>query len=278
MSKYTPAAIEAADLEAALAPAIGGEAKVFISEDPFQVVADVRQPAIASGVMTLNTAFSLPAGGKDLALVVDRSGARSAVEMSVTLNVVFDDDSTGTVVATFDVPDRAPSQRYSFPQGAAVDFIGQGGGANKKVKTVSSLQAVVGGAVNNRFEVIALPELESYVLVGCTNQANFRLPVGNSLPIPCGLNPSRFTKRGRGEPGTLNVIEKYSDYLLGLTRTNGLFVTGMVEIQKDERILTDRFVVGSWRPMASPEIGDGEDIATANGEGNFSAFAIFTAR
>jgi hypothetical protein len=279
--RYNPTDIPSADLETALSPAIGGEAKVYVSETPWGSVGDVLMPAENSGILTLHNAYSLPGAGKDLALIVDRAGAVSAsgVLLEVTFNVTFDDNTGGTAKASYAIPGRAGNQGFSLPRGAAIDVIPVGGGnLAKKIKQVNFVTSVAGGAANNRFELVALPELASYYLVGCTNQANFKLPVGSSLPIPCGLNPSRYTKRGRGEPGTLNVIEKYSDYLDGLTRLNGLFVTAMVEISKDERVLTDRFVLSHWHPMASPQIGDGDDIATADGEGNFSQFAVFTAR
>jgi hypothetical protein len=278
--RYNLTDIAAADLETALSPAIGGEAKVYVSETPWGSVGDVRQISETSGILALHTAYSLPSAGRDLALIVDRAGAPSAsgVLLEVTFAVQFDDSTMGTARASYTIPARAANQGWSLPRGTAIDVIPVGApNLAKKIKAVYNA-SVTGGAANNRFELVALPEQASYYLVGCTNQANFKLPVGSSLPIPCGLNPTRFTKRGRGEAGTLNVIEKYSDYLDGLTRLNGLFVTAMVEISKDERVLTDRFVLQNWHPTASPELGDGDDIATATGEGNFSQFAVFTAR
>lgn len=280
MTRFTPTAISADDLETALAPAIGGERKVYVSEKVVGHVADITLPAEASGIMTLNSAYTLPDVGKHLVLVVDRAGARSTVTMVVTLNVILADSTVTTAVGTFTVPARSQVQFYSMPQGAAVDLLPQGAGnADKKIKTVSGVASVVGGAANNRFAILAPPDIDTeFYFVGCTNQSNFKLPIGKSLPIPCGLNPTAYVKRGRGESGSLNVIEKYSDYLLGLTRLNGFFATALVEVRKDERVLTDRFLVVNWRPMASPDIGDGDDIATATGEGDFSQFAIFTAR
>lgn len=281
MTRFTPASITADDLETALAPAIGGERKVYVSEETVDHVADIRQPEENSGIKTMNTAYALPAAGKHLAVIVDRAGARSANSvMSIQFNVTFADSSTGTATATFSIPARSANQKKSMPQGTAVDLLpDSGGNLLKKIKTLGEIAAVVGGDVNNRFVVVAVPDLDAdFSFVGCTNQSNFKLPIGNSLPIACGLNPSAFVKRGRGEAGTLNVIEKYSDYLHGLTRMNGLFVTAVVELWKDERVLTDRFLLANWRPMASPEIGDGDDVATATGEGNFSMFGVFTAR
>lgn len=273
---FQPLPIDAADLEAALAPAIGGEHIVKVSEQPWGHVADINQPAADSGVATMDVAYDLPNTGKILQLVVDRSGARSDAEMALTLNVTFDNDAPGTVTATFDVPERVPNQSFNFPQGAAAEFIPSV--PNRTVKAVLGVAGMVGGATANRFQIVALPDLSSFVRVGCTDQANFKLPVGSSISIPCGLNPSRFTKRGRGEPGSLNVSERWTDYLTGLTRINGFFCSAMVEIIKEERILTDRFVVNNWRPMASPQIGDGDDVVKADAEGNFSDYAVFTAR
>lgn len=272
---FQPAAILPEDLEAALAPAIGGEHIVKVTEEPWGHVADLLQPEAASGVMTLDTGYELPDTGKVLQIMVDRSGARSSVEMSVTLGVTFADDTTGTATATFTIPDYVPNQSFNLPIGAGVEFIPS---VDKLIKLVNTVNSVVGGAVNNKFQIVALPNLDSFVRVGCTDQANFKLPVGSSISIPCGLNPSRYTKRGRGEPGTLTVSERWTSYLTGLTRLNGFFCSAMVEIVKEERIVTDRIVVNRWRPMAGPNIGDGDDVVKADGEGSFSDFVVFTAR
>jgi hypothetical protein len=278
--RYEPDDIADSDLQVALDPSIGGENKVYASFEPVVVAGLITQPAAASGVLTIESTFDNTGGGtaRDFQVVVDKTGARSEAEIAITLAVTFADDTNGLAVATFEIPDRSPNQMFSIGQGTAVDLVGTGGNSAKKIKRIISVNTVVGGAANNRFRIVAYPEEATFFLIGCTNEANLTLPVSKSLPIPCGLNGSAFVKSGRSDPGTLTVTEKYVDYMAGLGRVNGHFATAMVVCFKDERIVTERIVVGKWKPMASPQIGDGDDIVTQQAQGNFETFAIFTAK
>lgn len=276
MSRQKPTDISAADLQIALDPEIGGEIKVYASYDPWVIAGQLTQPEENSGVLALEATFDNNAD-RDFQVVVDRTGMRSDVELVISLNVRFADSTDGVAEATFAVPARSHNQKFSVGQGTAVDLIGTGDDSAKKVKQILGVASVVGGEAGNRFQIVAVPDEDKFFLIGCTDEAGLTLPLGASLAIACGLNASAHVKRGRGEPGQLTVTEKYVDYMHGLGRLNGHFCTAKVEAYKDERVLTERIVVHKWKPMASPSAGEGDDTVTAQAQGNFQEFAVFTA-
>lgn len=275
--KYAPAAIADIDIPSAETPELGGESKAYVSFEPWRLIADIKQPVADSGVATMNQAFDLPVGGHDLQMV-SVNGARSAVELVMTLGVTFADNSTGTATATFAIPARSKNQSFWIPQGIAVDVMGVGAGAGKKIKYVNpTLTSVVGGDTNNIFMLVALPEEATYSLIGCVRNKNAVLPIPKSKSIACGMNGSAFVKTARSEPGTLTISQAYVDYMDGLARINGHFVTVRIDTLKDERLLTERTVVARFKGMSSPNRGDGDDEVEASAEGNFQEFAVFVA-
>jgi hypothetical protein len=273
-----PTAISDADLQIAVDPVIGGEAKVYAAFTRIIDAGNIFQPAADDGELDLLPTFDNNVA-RHYQVVVDRTGARSTEKIVLTFNVEDEDDNVTTATAEFPIPDRSLNQAFSVPQGAATDLIVTGSGnGSKKVKEITSLASIDGGSAGNRYRIIAIPDEDDFSLIGCTNSANFQLPLGESLPIPCGLNPSAFVKRGRGEAGRLTVQQKYVDYLEGIARFNGHYATAMIEFWKDERLLTERIFCGQWKPISSPSVGDGNDVVTAEAAGNFESFAVFTAR
>jgi len=113
--------------------------------------------------------------------------------------------------------------------------------------------------------------------VGFVTEAGLKLPVSGSVAIADGLDGSAAIKRGRSEPGSMSAKSHYIDYFNGLGRINGFFSSAMIEVWKDDRVLTERVMIGRWKAMANPNRGDGNDVVSADAEGNFQEFAIFVA-
>lgn len=273
MSKYG-IVLGAADLLLADNPEIGSDSTVHVSYDPVVEVADISQIIPASGTLTPLSGVLDSVLGNDLQLVCT-SPIRSATAVAVTLAVVFADASSGQATATFAIPTYAKNQTAHLPQGLAADFVGAGAGAGKKIKQVTSLVSVVGGENGNRFKVVALPELTSFVDIGCKRSANETLPIPKSLPIPCGKNGSAFTRRGRSDPGMLEVSAMSFGAADGLARLAGHRVTTMVEVRKEGGVLTQRSVYGGWICTPQTPRGDGDDEVVASAEGNFELFGMF---
>lgn len=276
--KCMPLPIADEDLQTAIDPEIGGEKQLYVSMEPWQFVADVFQPQENSGVLTLNPLFEFEEGEPlDLQLVVYKVGARSDVPIAVTFGVTFADGSEGHATATFNIPTREANQSCTIPQGTAVDVNGAGNEATSQIEAVNSIISIVGGDVGNAYKLIALPDDSTFTRVGFVTTAGLKLPVSASVAIADGLDGSAAIKRGRSEAGMLSAKAGYIDYLSGLARVNGLFVTAKIEAWKDERVLTERTYLDRWKAVANPDRGDGNTVVEADAQGNFQTFAIFTA-
>jgi hypothetical protein len=240
--------------------------------------ADTTAGAIGTGTYTPNPIAvpAAPGAGFDLQLI-STNGALSACEIVALLSVVFADSTAGTATATFAIPARAVNQASSVPAGTAVDIAGVGGGAGKQIASITGLVSIVGGYVGNQFKLVALPDVASYSLVGFVTEAGLKLPVSGSVAIADGFDGSAAIKRGRSEPGSLTAKSHYIDYMSGLARINGFFVTGRIDVLKDDRVLTERTIIGRWKAMCNPTRGDGNDPVMGDAEGSFQEFAIFVA-
>lgn len=143
----------------------------------------------------------------------------------------------------------------------------------KKVRSVTSVAAITGGSNGNRFEIVNIPD--DWVEVKCTTDKNPDLPVPKSIAIACGYDGARWVKKGRSDPPTLEIGAKYSSGGDGLMRLNGHKVAAMMEVRKDDRLLTERLVFGGWRPKATPKKGEGDTESTVTATGMYERFAVF---
>jgi len=240
--------------------------------------AETTAGVIGSGAYTPNPIAipAAPGAGFDLQLL-STNGSLSACEIVALFGVIFADATVGTATATFAIPVRAINQASSVPAGTAVDVAGVGTGAAKQIAAITSLISIVGGYVGNQFKLVALPDAASYSLVGFVTEAGLKLPVSGSVAIADGFDGSAAIKRGRSEPGTLTAKSHYIDYMTGLARINGFFVSGRIDVLKDDRVLTERTIIGRWKAMCNPTRGDGNDPVMGDAEGAFQEFAIFVA-
>ena len=214
--------------------------------------------------------------GFDLQLV-STNGALSASEMVATFRRHLRGCHRWHGIATFAIPARAVNQAFSIPAGTAADLMGVGAGAPSKSPSITSLISITGGYVGNQFKLVALPDAASYSLVGFVTEAGLKLPVSGSVAIADGFDGSAAIKRGRSEPGTLTAKSHYIDYMTGLARINGFFVTARIDVIKDDRVLTERTIIGRWKAMCNPHRGDGNDPVMGDAEGAFQEFAVFVA-
>lgn len=273
--RYQIDPISTADLPVARQKTISAEYVQSVNYDGWVDVASILMQAPTSGTLTPAPGFIAPGGGLDLQLRC-ANGVRSAGALAVTFAVTFSDTTTGTAVATFTPPSWAKDQTFNFPQGFAVDIVGVGGGAAKKITAVTAINSISNGASGNRFEIISLPDpLTNYFEIACMKANDPKLPVSKSVAIPCRYDGSSDVKKGRSEPGALTVTTRYNTGGDGLLRLNGQAVTAMTEVWKEDQVLTERYVYERWRPMANPKIGDGDAEADVTAEGMFERFCVF---
>lgn len=145
--------------------------------------------------------------------------------------------------------------------------------AARGIRTVTGVNSIVGGRDGNRFLLVSFPE--DFVDVNCTTEKNPTLPISKTVAIGCGYNGSRWIKKGVSEPASLELTEKYKGALEGLMRLNGQRCTAMMEVWKEDYLLTERMIFGNWRPSTQPRKPDGEGNAEGRATGNYEIFGFF---
>jgi hypothetical protein len=271
-------------LDIAVSPEIGVETRLFYTTEAMRRVCTIEQDDVASGVLTPDRTYAPPtdaAKGRDLQ-VLALDSISSDVPVVITLAVTFDDASNGTATATFSAPQAVDDQDNNFPAGIAVDLKLKDAQnvdvtATRTVRTVTGLTSIVGGDVGNKFAVVACPERASYVLIANINNRDIQVPVAKTVTIASGYDGARWTKKGRSEPPKIDLKANYTGYGTGLPRISGQRVTIMMETYKDDKVLTERMIVGGYRPeikLAKPD-GNSLSEATATGEYESGSFAVF---
>jgi hypothetical protein len=265
------------DLEIANSAEIGAESLLLVAYDESLDVGEFRQEAVGT-TWTPDRSYRPPSptSGRDLAMIC-ANGVRSSEEIVVVLGVHYDAagvSTAGTATARFNPPAGAQNDTFNFPLGLAVDIGVDGvGNTAKKIITVDTVNSVTGGDVGNRFQIVAFPE--GFVPVQCAQDKNPTLPTSRTIPIACGYNAARWIKKGRSEVPTLEASAKYTGAGDGLMRLNGHRCTAMIEVWKEDRLLTERMLFGNWRPTVQPRKGDGDAEAETRATGNYEIFGVF---
>lgn len=275
MSRQAIPAIANDDLDIAASAILGLEKRVFYALEDVIAVGEVSQSA-ADGTLSADPTFVADAAGLDMQVSL-LNAVKSDVSIVLTFGVTFDDASTGTATATFVAPDWARDQSFNFPIGLAVDLIGTGYDSDKKIKTIDSLDSLAGGSAGARYGIISAPDEADYIQLPCVKNVNPMPPTSESVPIPCGYQAARWTKKGREATPTLSITSADPGAIESLNRLNGFRVTIKLEIVKDDRIMTSRQIYGGWRPKVTPTLpdGNGEAEVTAEGPYETAGYGIF---
>ena len=272
--KYQPTALSAADQELAKEPEVGAELNVSWSASPFGIITNVEQSGTAAGALVAQpSAYDVPAAGMDMQ-VVCLNAVVSTAPIVLTLNVVDEDDSSTTAVATLAKPDWLGDSSADLPQGTAFDLT-PATGASKKIKSVTSVASITYGATGNKFAIVGLPT--SWNGVGCVQSVDPSLAIPGSKALRCGFNPSRFVKAVPGEVSSLTITALYTVVLQGLAALNGLKVCIRVDKKRADRVTVETMVIGGYRPVAKSPGGDGDAETVTTAEGPFENAAIFVA-
>lgn len=182
---------------------------------------------------------------------------------------------TGSAVGTIKVPERVSNQTKMFPKGLSVDIYGTSTNAAKKIRRITGITSVAGGAAGMKLQVLTVPEDDTFSLVSCTNDKTWGLPTPGSVNVPCGYQASRWVKPGRGEPPQVEVKQNYSGMGDGLSRYNGFSTTVKIETWVADTLLTERLYFGGWVPTVTYAGGDGNAVSEATGTGNYEEFMAF---
>jgi hypothetical protein len=197
--------------------------------------------------------------------------ASVVVEMSLSVT----GSAASAHTATFVVPSYTTDQRNVWREFVIRDLIPTtGADESKQVLSVTSLTSVTGAAIGCTIEIWAMPPREAYTYIECVSTKSGGVPVDKIIPIPCGRDPQRHTKRGRRDLASLSITYPYKGALDQLAKFNGLKGTLCIITTKDGVTPTEISFFSGYIPAATPDRGDGDDIVTATSEGTYENYFV----
>lgn len=265
----------------ALTPEIGAESsKVMFTTEPCHQLGVIE----VTGSNTDSFVFSSEAvdlgGGADIHLRVQNplaGGTGGAV--SVQVNVVYGDDSTGTATATLDIPAWSKIKQNVFAAGHATDFIPDApGDVDKKIKSVQSVAAVNNTQAGNRFAIFSTPAADKFTSIGCAKAKDGAFNSPTTLHIQCGYDATAFTKKGVSQPSNLTLSYNYVTAMDSLVRVNGHYVTVLVKTVKDDMVPFEQRIYTRHLVSVKDSRGEGNDEVVATSEGAFEDLLVGYAR
>lgn len=278
MSLYVPSAIQAADLDVAIAPYLGGEFAVYLTTKAAVKFQEIALTAAGEGdsIAVPGASFTAPGHIQIAALTPILSSA--AVEFEFNSGQTIGGADT-PATATFAPPARAANQSFNFARGYAVDLLAETpnpGDTFTSLDLISS-SGIDGGGKNQVFGVFQLPAFSDYSLVGCTTDIDFNTKSRAAKGVDCGMEADAYIKRGKTQPGELNIGGKLKGFAEGLARFDGLKTTVMLVGLKDGQVTGDRLVFTQWVPNLKPRLPDGDGEAMIDATGKFSEHLFFVA-
>lgn len=278
MDPYGIPTIASKDLQTVNSPIIGLESEnVYFSKEEGVVLLKIEQDDADSGeTIAVATSYSIPAGGLD-SIQLRAEGPIIAPDNEITIVLdVTTDSGSDTATATVAPPQFADDGSGVFGIGAGWDFIVDSA-HTRKIVSIDGIDSISGGQAGNKFEIVALPNDDSWVPVSCVRSKEPTLPVPNTVNIACGKESAKYTKSGRTEIPNLQLSQANVAYGASLTKLNGHRVSIRVDIKDDSRILKERQIYTGYRGSGSPSLGDGEDESEVTIEGQFEKFIYFNA-
>ncbi len=280
--RFQLATLLAAQIPIAVSAEIGNETLdvTFTPEQFYNMgLIKVTGGGVADFVWSPQAGLDLSPLGRDFHLrCANEIVASDAGAVSVTLDVTYADDVTGTSTATIAVPAWATMQKNIFAAGAAADFVADlPADEGKLIKSIQSVNVVTNTLSGNKFEVIASPAAADFYEIGCATSKDGSFPVAQPVAIPCGNNAARWVKKGRSEVPSLSIGYKYISSMEDLNRVNGHRVGVHIHTLKDESVpFENRVFMGHLVSVSDPK-GDSDDEVIATSEGPFENYMVFVA-
>lgn len=269
--------IATADVTASRDPIIGEDAQVYFAPENCEHLGSIRCTGVSAAEYTSAGGLGIPTGGRDCQVRINSANFRGdgSSAPTVTFNVVLDDDTSDTAVATFHLPTWAPAGSMNvWPYGIVADLIpATGGNENKKIKSITSLASVANMKAGNGLELFTSPDADSFVYIDCARNKGGAFNLPSIIEIACGRNPAAFTALGRGESNPLRVEFVNRGALEQLAIFNGHQGTLRMDIVKSDSYLTQRQLYTGFFVRSNGDIPDtGESLNTA--EGPYTRFMI----
>jgi hypothetical protein len=259
-------------------PEINLESGVRISPVPVYELGEVRVDAAGVAAWYANAGVTIPAGGLDLHLRNDSSLENLTALPSVTLTTTLTGAVAATSLASFTVPSWTADQSMNWPLGQGADFVGVGAGNSLLLVTaIGGLSASANLPANSVWSVWGSPLEENFVFHGFKRNVDGPIKTPKFVGIPDGYDESAAVKKGRSEPGSLQVDMVHISSMGGISRYNGRKVALMVDIVKNGVVQTDRLIYTGYGISAKVSRGDGDGEVLESSTGPFESSMNFVA-
>jgi len=146
-----------------------------------------------------------------------------------------------------------------------------------QVGSITGLQSVVGGGINQNFRIYQLPQATDYVLIEPTTEIDFNTKARVAKGVDSGMESDAYVKRGKSLPGELTIGSKFKDMIEGMARYAGQKCTAMLVGYKDGQVLGDRLVFAQYTSTVKPKLPEGDGEAMIEATGKFVDHLFFIA-
>jgi len=271
---YEPDDIATVDVPIARKPTIGGEKKLWISDEPVIEVGEIAWVTDGSGVYTADQINTIPATGYDLQLKVDGE-LQSDTSVVVTIVGTDQDDAAVTGTATLSYPKWSSNKTYDYVEGISCDVVPTV--STQKFKTISSI-SVSGGKKWGKVKLFNLPTAASWQYVDFIRSVEPTIGTYPAHPVPDGLDGAKDVTRGRSDPSGVRVTCNNRGMVDGIQRYAGRQICIRQEIKKQGKVLTERHVFGNVIIAADSNFPDGDEESMQTAAGMMEDAFLFFAK
>lgn len=264
----TPTTVAAADYSIARNPAVGYEAKVYLTSK--------ASYKLGSALLTANGDAGL--GYTYVGLPQASPGPIVAVATGAgVFQTAADTITFAGLTGQFTPAGYSSMQGFDFQVGRAVELDGTFAMPTSSSVPTLTLAAGSGMLKGSQFEIWELPTLTDFTLVGCTNDKNLDIPARGTKNIPCGNNQAEWTVPGMTSIGSLEVVGLNQGFDDGLMRFAGVKCQVMIVELKEDRLVRLRAICTDWTPSCKAPYPAGDAEATVTLSGQYSRFIALPA-
>ena len=299
------------DITAAQTVALGGNYRVYISSEnarligTFKAKADVEAAYTAAthGTLEQDSAYPTPGTGfgtDNVVAVVKSNSVESGDDDKPKLTMsYFNSEATPAVIANhrgvveLDLSSISEYQDVLvFQRGYSRDVIFNNDAgdaaaaditANDEATTAGSLRLIAATGAQHikaggEISLFKLPDLDTFKLIVQTDSFADPSTVSNPISVPAGLNSSRWVTAGMTPEPEITFTQKFVSNSEIVQRLSGRHVTLMVEILKNDQVLSSRAIYTEAILNWSHDSGEGEAPVMRNSTARFKdALYFFTA-
>lgn len=273
-----PNALTAAQLQIAQNPALGGEMKVYVTQDAALQLASITIQAVNSGVPDVGSSFAYnntvlgETAGLDL-LVLAENLLGDSGPITVTVHGLDQNGAAQVGTAVFQTPAYSTVTDNIFQTGWAVDVAPTAPG-NQWTKFLSFSVQATGAAQYGKFSIWAMPNTSRYSLIGATQEKSFTTPSQEPVAISAGLNAGAFVKPGMIPVGEAGVTQRWVSFSEGMARFDGGRVTARIDVEKEQKIIDQRLYLIGATLNITPSAGEGASSGEIRGRIMYKKLAI----